>query len=296
MATPRLFPQILAAEIDGRAHNVQYRQVQFNRLQSNIVLQTDELTQALLEWTGHTLEEVRAEICLALDEIRTHYDSLDAEKNLQEEYSIFHGKDFREGKRGVGIVYIVPIGHTIFFSAISAIAAALAAGNCVILELKGNAPIIKLLQDLLIQALDRDTFAISEKRPDDAFLRKTLLINQEESMSSRVAAVVDRSADIAKAADRLVSARFAFGGASPYSPDIVLVHEAVLKSFLEETARGTWKYCAMNAKRSFSSESVPELLSKTEKNPDAQVIVTGTGWGGNESRQSGITVATREVK
>lgn len=134
MTAPRLFPRILAANIDGRVHNVQYRQSQFNRLHSALLRHIEDITTALLEGSGHSLEEIRAEVFLALNEIRTHYDSLTVEKSLEEEYRIAHGKDHLEGRRGVGIVYIIPIAHTIFFSSISAMAAALAAGNCIILE------------------------------------------------------------------------------------------------------------------------------------------------------------------
>jgi hypothetical protein len=48
--------------------------------------------------------------------------SLSLEKDLVE-YRIAHGKDSPDGSRGAGIVYIVPCTHTLFFSAISALAA-----------------------------------------------------------------------------------------------------------------------------------------------------------------------------
>lgn len=46
-------------------------------------------------------------------------------------------------------------------------------------------------------------------------------------------AIVDRTADLACAAQQLVAARFCFGGTSPYAPDIVLVNEFVKKDFTE---------------------------------------------------------------
>lgn len=134
MAIPASIPRILAAEIDGRMHSIRYRQTQFLRLQSALAQHVEEIKDAILEESGHSVEEVSAEICLALDEIRTHYTSLDLDKDLQEEYSIVHGKDKRGGRRGAGIVYIIPIDHTLFYSVISVLAAALAAGNCIILE------------------------------------------------------------------------------------------------------------------------------------------------------------------
>jgi len=44
---------------------------------------------------------------------------------------------------------------------------------------------------------------------------------------------VDRTADVKLAARELVAARFAFGGSSPYAPDLVLVNEFVKREFLQ---------------------------------------------------------------
>lgn len=50
---------------------------------------------------------------------------------------------------------------------------------------------------------------------------------------SRVFGIVDRTADIKLAAREIVAARFAFGGSSPYAPDLVLVNEFVKEDFLQ---------------------------------------------------------------
>lgn len=126
--------RILTANIDGRTQNTRYRQSQFHRLQSTLVKHIADIQDAIRADSGHTHPEVRAEVVLALQELRTHYVSLSLEKDLEVEYRIAHGKDNPDGQRGVGIVYIVPCLHTLFFSVISALTAALAAGNCIVLE------------------------------------------------------------------------------------------------------------------------------------------------------------------
>ncbi|KAJ5992340.1 aldehyde dehydrogenase PutA [Penicillium sp. IBT 35674x] len=285
MATPELFPRILAAEIDGRMHSIRYRQTQFHRLQSALVQHIEEIRGAILEESGHSLEEVSAEICLALDEIRSHYTSLDLDKDLQEEYSIAHGKNRRGGRRGAGIVYIIPIDHTLFYSVISVLAAALAAGNCIILELARPTQVSALLRKVLVDAFDQDIFAISEQRPDDEFLSRTVVINQQASFSAssvdpRAIAVVDRTANISQAADALASARFRFGGRSPYAPDIVLVHEFILKDFVESVTRASWSHCAVENKRSIAAHSLDEsLLKETEHVSEARIVVSSSNWG-----------------
>jgi acyl-CoA reductase-like NAD-dependent aldehyde dehydrogenase len=126
--------RIVAANIDGRTQNTRYRQTQFHRLQSVLVEHVAEIQDAIRADSGHPQQEIRAEVVLALQELRTHYTSLSLKKDLEAEYRIANGKDNADNVQGAGIVYIVPSTHTLFFSVISALTAALAAGNCIVLE------------------------------------------------------------------------------------------------------------------------------------------------------------------
>lgn len=134
MVSAQPFARLLSAKTDGRCHSIRYRQDQFHRLQSALVDHIDHIKDAIEKDSGHQPEEVQAEICLALKEVKTHYMSLNFERDLEAEYRIANGKDNADGNRGAGIVYIVPCAHTLFFSALCALAAAMAAGNCVIIE------------------------------------------------------------------------------------------------------------------------------------------------------------------
>jgi hypothetical protein len=100
------------------------------------------------------------------------------------------------------------------------------------------------LKDILLAALDPDTFIISAKFIDDqSILSSSLLVDQTsastttigKSLSSqnkkRTIAIVDRTADINSAAKAIVSARFTFQDPSPYSPDLVIVNEFVKDEF-----------------------------------------------------------------
>ena len=57
-------------------------------------------------------------------------------------------------------------------------------------------------------------------------------------------AVVDRSTNIAEAAEALVKARFSFGGKSPYAPDLVLVNEFRVKEFSNALLQQSTQYFA----------------------------------------------------
>jgi len=62
------------------------------------------------------------------------------------------------------------------------------------------------------------------------------------SPAGKTIAVVDRTADLATAAEQLVAARFAFRGTSPYAPDLVLVNEFIKKDFLELALKQSIRY------------------------------------------------------
>lgn len=101
-----------------------------------------------------------------------------------------------------------------------------------------------LLKDLLAKALSPDTFTIlsCDLNPEELPLCQQVFqetrvrhpsTSQLASSHSYVLAVVDRTADLERAAKHLVTARFAFGGTSPYAPDLVLVNEFVMKRFCD---------------------------------------------------------------
>lgn len=64
------------------------------------------------------------------------------------------------------------------------------------------------------------------------------------SPKTKVIAIVDRTADLASAAEQVVTARFAFGGSSPYAPDVVLVNEFIKEEFLEHVLTQSIRFLA----------------------------------------------------
>lgn len=120
---------------------------------------------------------------------------------------------------------------------------------------------------MLPKALGQDTFCISKTVTDKSVLDSAVLVNQTShagsvtftnqllsSSSCRAVAVVDRTADIELAAKAITTARFSFGGTSPYAPDLVLVNEYVKKEFFEA--------CSKYATLSFARESAVKKVSR----------------------------------
>ncbi|TKA69893.1 hypothetical protein B0A55_07522 [Friedmanniomyces simplex] len=242
-----IFPRIRAAAIDGRAHNVFYRQAQLEQLCQALISNASKLRDAIATDYRHSPAETAVELNLAISAIRRDYATLDPKQAHAEEYLIASGEDAPGSTRPVGVVYIEPCTHTLLYSVVVPLSAAIAAGNCVIVLLENNLRAVSsLLRQILPSALDRDTFAITSSPIDDqSFLGVVAHVNQNDSerwpranqisspARSRTVAVVDRTANVELAARELVAARFRFGGRSPYAPDIVFVNEFVRQSFLQ---------------------------------------------------------------
>lgn len=126
--------RIDAAAIDGRAHNIRYRQQQLLLLSAFVQKHADEICQAITRDSGYNDEEAVFELLQSADAIRTLYEQLDLQSALDDEYSIANNKDNISARVPVGIVVIRPGKHSKLFSVISPAAAALAAGNCVVVE------------------------------------------------------------------------------------------------------------------------------------------------------------------
>lgn len=120
--------------VDGRTENGRYRQDQLQRLHRTLREQASQITAALVADSRSSSSEVDAEYYLGMEAVRHFYDSLDFEKDLKEEYSVVRGEDNLTRRVGAGLVVIRPTSHTRFYSIITPLAAAIAAGNCVILE------------------------------------------------------------------------------------------------------------------------------------------------------------------
>lgn len=98
------------------------------------------------------------------------------------------------------------------------------------------------------KVLDPDVFAILTAAPEPALLSQCFIVDQADLDGHKsgvlhpeqlpyTIAVVDRTADVTKAAQALCTASFSFKGKSPYSPDLVIVNEWIMEAFLQACIR-----------------------------------------------------------
>lgn len=102
-----------------------------------------------------------------------------------------------------------------------------------------------------------------------------MLISPSES---RAVGIVDRSCNLKLAASALVTARFSFGGHSPYAPDFVLVNEFVLDEFSDLVVQQAARVFSKNISSPKAGEKRRKALSEEELSEEGTtVIVSGDG-------------------
>jgi acyl-CoA reductase-like NAD-dependent aldehyde dehydrogenase len=129
-----LITRVQAANIDGRARSPRFIQEQLRCLHDILVKNFRDIHQAISIDTGNSSAEVGIEYYLSLASLKAQYRSINPSQILDEEYSLAKGKDAPARRIAVGIVYIVPSAYSLFYSVITSLSAAIAAGNCVIIE------------------------------------------------------------------------------------------------------------------------------------------------------------------
>lgn len=126
---------VKAAAIDGRGLNVFYRKTQLEKLQGALVKESSTIEDAIVADTGCLPSEARLEFSLALRALRDRYTELDPARELELEYRIAKGANAPDTREPYGIAILhVSQQHTPFYSTVAPLCAALAAGNCVILQ------------------------------------------------------------------------------------------------------------------------------------------------------------------
>ena len=130
------FPRVAISHLDGQAKAIHHRKLQLHSLQRELIKAKDEIISAVKSDTDQTTSEVEFEFLLVLSELRLHYDSLDPEVEIVSKRQIEAGNDHPERRVPTRISYIVPSTHTMLYSVLSPLCAAIAAGSCSILEVR----------------------------------------------------------------------------------------------------------------------------------------------------------------
>nr|OQO17170.1 hypothetical protein B0A51_15374 [Rachicladosporium sp. CCFEE 5018] len=283
-ATKAALARLRAAKIDGRTENVRYRQSQLQYLYRELIALQDELRAAIRKDSSISEAEADVEFAAGMTCVKDAYETLDFDKSLSDEYSVARGQDVTQRRRGVGLVYVKTGIDFPFFSVLAPLAAAVAAGNCVLVQVNADLRCLPgLLKQAIGKAVDPDAIAvIDDDVSDEAHLAEATIVDQKSDPQaslrvnvlasrgrSRVVAVVDRTADVDAAARCLVRARLAYNGRSSYAPDLIIVNEFVKKPFFEAAARHINAYSDAGPSRRATASK------QTEACPSSKVVASG---------------------
>ncbi|CZR61845.1 uncharacterized protein PAC_11742 [Phialocephala subalpina] len=226
-----------------RFENVRYRQDQFHALHASLRENSNAICEAIAKDSACTTAEAETEFYLTMDAVQKSYDSLKFKKLLEQEYSVTKEKDNTGRRAGVGLIAIKPQRHSRFYSVVSPVAAALAAGNSILLELDKSLPSLDtLLENIISPGMDKDTFSITSSKVESRYFSQIdLLVDQTTTFKEpasfhsateiRTLAVVDRTGVVELAAKTITTSRLAPNSTSPYSPDLVIVNEYIKDIF-----------------------------------------------------------------
>jgi acyl-CoA reductase-like NAD-dependent aldehyde dehydrogenase len=139
MASDSPLKRLRASVIDGRAQNSRFKQKQLYSLHAELLVQANAICKAIAEDTQNSAVEVETEFYLTMTALRHFYESIDFDQDLKEEYLVTKSMDNTSRRVGAGIVVIRPTTYTRLFSMIVPIAAAIAAGSCILLEVYSSA-------------------------------------------------------------------------------------------------------------------------------------------------------------
>ena len=126
--------RINAACIDGRAQTPRYIQQQLMRLHDVLVENASEIRDAIRKDSHHTTTEIDVEYYLALQCVKDQYSQINVERCIEEEYHLAKSINSPNRMVATGVVYIEPADYTRLYSIIAPASAAIAAGNCVVVE------------------------------------------------------------------------------------------------------------------------------------------------------------------
>lgn len=130
--------RLLGSKVDRRAENVRYRQDQLQKLHTGLIENGIGIREALEKDTGYTMAEAEVEFAMGIKAVRDHYNGLDFQRSLDQEYRIAKNLDAVEHKVSVGLVFIASSKTFPFFSLLAPLAAAVAAGNSILIKVRAT--------------------------------------------------------------------------------------------------------------------------------------------------------------
>lgn len=130
--------RILAAAVDGQAQTQRFIQRQLSRMHESFVKDGPDIRAAMKKDSSQTVSEIEIQYTLALESIANSFAESNFERALATEYKIANRENTPDHRCAYGVVYIAPASYNLVYSCVAAVATAIAAGNCVVLEVRNS--------------------------------------------------------------------------------------------------------------------------------------------------------------
>ena len=126
--------RVLAAAVEGQAESLRYIERQLSSLHATLTKSSSELQAAIKTDTKQSTSEVELQYTLTLENVVSFFSGSNFDTSLQAEYHLARSENAPSNRAAAGTVYIIPSKYNLVYSCVTAVAAAVTAGNCVVLE------------------------------------------------------------------------------------------------------------------------------------------------------------------
>ena len=127
--------RIIAAAVEGQARSPRFIQQQLSSLHSALAKASKDLQAVIAKDSGQSSAEVNIQYALALENVASCFSQCNLEVVLDQEYKLARSEDSAGNLSPYGIAYIQPSRYNVVYSCVTAVAAAILAGNCVVVEI-----------------------------------------------------------------------------------------------------------------------------------------------------------------
>jgi acyl-CoA reductase-like NAD-dependent aldehyde dehydrogenase len=126
--------RVLDAAVEGQARSPRHIQYQLSKLHQSLVKDGSAIRDAIKSDTGNSTSEIEIQYALTLEATAKCFTDSNFEQALKAEFSLSRGENAPSNLVPYPLAYIVPSTYNLVYSSTTAVATAISAGCCVILE------------------------------------------------------------------------------------------------------------------------------------------------------------------
>ena len=300
----------------GKTKNVSWRLGALATLKKTILKYEDEINRALLtDLKKSGFETYMCETGMVLSELTfmiKHLRGYARPKRVLTPLAQFHAKSFISPEP-YGVVLVMSPWNYPFMLAMEPVIGAIAAGNCVVIKPSAYAPatsevIEKIIEECfasrfvtVVQGGRKENQALLEQRFDFIFFTGSVsvgkLVMEKASryltpvcleLGGKSPCIVDETANLKRAAARIVFGKFLNLGQTCVAPDYLFVQESVKDKLLEEIRRFIRKQLGENP---LENENYGKIINEKHFNRLLGLMESGKIYLGGESRRDTLQIA-----